>query len=56
MDVPKATAVAITLDRADARTLLTAAISALDEPFATEPERLAILSLACQLHCQLREL
>lgn len=56
MDSPKATAVAITLDRADARTLLDAAISALNEPFANEPECMALLSLACQLRRQLRGL
>ena len=54
MDVPEATGVAITLDRADARTLFDAAISALNEPFATEPERMALLSLACQLRQHLK--
>lgn len=54
MATPEATPVAVTLDRADAHTLLSAALGALDLPLADDPERMALLSLACQLSRALR--
>jgi hypothetical protein len=54
MATPEATPVAVTLDRADACTLLAAALGTLDLPLADDPERMALLALACQLRTALR--
>ncbi len=54
MASPEATPVAVILDKADAHSLLAAALDALNLPFAGEPERMALLALACQLRQALR--
>jgi hypothetical protein len=54
MDVPKATHVAVLLDRADVGPLFSAVVLKLSEPLTSEVERTARLSLACQLRSALR--
>jgi hypothetical protein len=50
MDVPKATHVVVQLYWADVEPLLTAVIGMLSQPGAPQPERIALLSVACQLN------
>jgi hypothetical protein len=55
MDIPKATHVVVQLYWADVDPLLGAVMVMLSEPFASQPERIALLSLACQLSTAVRE-
>lgn len=55
MDVPKATHIAVLLYWADVDPLLRAVILILSQPDAPQPERIALLSLACQLKAAVRE-
>lgn len=54
MDIPDPIPVALVLDRADARALLSLAVDALESPDANDDERGAFLSAACQLAQALR--
>lgn len=54
MDTPKATHVAVRLDRADVGPLVLVVALQLSEPFATEPERSALFSHICHLRSAMR--
>ena len=55
MDIPDHTPVALVLDTADVRALLSLAVDALERPDGNDDERGVLLSAACQLAQALRQ-